>query len=34
MTCGEGGMVTTNSEAITEKCRVLRNHGMKECYFH
>jgi UDP-4-amino-4,6-dideoxy-N-acetyl-beta-L-altrosamine transaminase len=25
---GEGGAVTTNSEEIAEKCRVLRNHGM------
>ena len=28
MTTGEGGMVTTNDDAIAEKLRVLRSHGM------
>ncbi|WP_456449425.1 UDP-4-amino-4,6-dideoxy-N-acetyl-beta-L-altrosamine transaminase [Hydrogenimonas sp.] len=28
MTTGEGGMVTTNDEALYEKLRILRNHGM------
>ena len=28
MTTGEGGMVTTNDEALAEKLRVLRSHGM------
>jgi dTDP-4-amino-4,6-dideoxygalactose transaminase len=28
MTTGEGGMVTTNSEAIAERIRLLRSHGM------
>ncbi|MDA1208664.1 MAG: DegT/DnrJ/EryC1/StrS family aminotransferase [bacterium] len=27
---GEGGMITTNDEAFADKCRLLRNHGMKE----
>jgi len=27
ITTGEGGMITTNSEAIAEKLRILRNHG-------
>ena len=27
MTTGEGGMVTTDSDAIAEKCRVLRDQG-------
>jgi len=34
MTCGEGGMVTTNSEEIADRIRMLRNHGQKERYFH
>lgn len=32
MTCGEGGMVTTNDETIQEKLLLLRNHGRNE--FH
>jgi dTDP-4-amino-4,6-dideoxygalactose transaminase len=32
--CGEGGMITTNDDAIAEKCRMLRNHGMKRRYYH
>lgn len=31
---GEGGMITTNDEAIAEICRLLRNHGMKRRYYH
>jgi perosamine synthetase len=31
---GEGGMITTNDDAIVEKCRMLRNHGMKRRYYH
>jgi dTDP-4-amino-4,6-dideoxygalactose transaminase len=31
---GEGGMITTNDDAIAEKCRMLRNHGMKRRYYH
>src|SRR5688500_13326504 len=27
MTCGEGGMITTNDDAIAEQARLLRNHG-------
>ena len=34
MTCGEGGMITTNDEALTERCRVIRNHGMHRRYYH
>lgn len=30
----EGGMITTNDDAIAERCRMLRNHGMKRRYFH
>ena len=28
LTTGEGGMLTTNSDAIAEKIRFLRSHGM------
>jgi perosamine synthetase len=31
---GEGGMITTNDEVIAEKCRMLRNHGMRRRYYH
>jgi len=34
MTCGEGGMVTTNDKKIAEKVRLLRNHGMRVKYHH
>ncbi len=31
---GEGGMITTNDDAIAERCRLLRNHGMKRRYYY
>ncbi len=31
---GEGGMITTSDDAVAEKCRMLRNHGMKRRYYH
>ncbi len=31
---GEGGVITTDDEAIAEQCRLLRNHGMKRRYYH
>ena len=34
MTTGEGGMITTDDPAIDEKCRVLRQHGMRRRYYH
>ncbi|MBI4761643.1 MAG: DegT/DnrJ/EryC1/StrS family aminotransferase [Chloroflexota bacterium] len=34
ITSGEGGMITTNDAAIDEKCRVLRQHGMRVRYYH
>lgn len=34
MTTGEGGMITTNSKKIADKLQLLRNHGMKERYYH
>ncbi len=34
ITSGEGGMITTDDDAIDEKCRVLRNHGQRRRYYH
>lgn len=34
ITSAEGGMITTSDANIAEKCRVLRNHGMRRRYFH
>ncbi|MDD5082636.1 MAG: DegT/DnrJ/EryC1/StrS family aminotransferase [Dehalococcoidales bacterium] len=34
MTTGEGGMVTTDNEAVAQKARTLRNHGQSEKYIH
>ncbi len=31
---GEGGMITTNDEAIAQQCRMMRNHGMQRRYYH
>jgi dTDP-4-amino-4,6-dideoxygalactose transaminase len=31
---GEGGMITTDDDALAEKCRMLRNHGMQRRYYH
>ncbi|WP_036074675.1 DegT/DnrJ/EryC1/StrS aminotransferase family protein [Limnohabitans sp. Rim47] len=31
---GDGGMVTTQSDAMAEKLRMLRNHGSKVRYYH
>ena len=31
---GDGGLVTTNDDALAEKARVLRVHGSKPKYFH
>lgn len=32
ITCGEGGMVTTNDDGVAGKLRLLRNQGMRERY--
>jgi perosamine synthetase len=32
MMCGEGGMITTNDDSVAEKCKLIRNHGMKRRY--
>lgn len=34
MTAGEGGMITTNDDGIAERCRLLRQHGMRRRYNH
>ncbi|MHB1160399.1 MAG: DegT/DnrJ/EryC1/StrS family aminotransferase [Chloroflexota bacterium] len=34
MTSGEGGMVTTGDPAIADRVRLLRNHGMRQRYYH
>jgi perosamine synthetase len=31
---GEGGMITTNDEALAQRLRMLRNHGMQRRYYH
>ena len=31
---GEGGMITTDDDDISEKCRLIRSHGMKVRYYH
>jgi dTDP-4-amino-4,6-dideoxygalactose transaminase len=32
--CGEGGAVTTNDAAVTEKVKLLRDHGQIKKYYH
>jgi perosamine synthetase len=32
ITCGEGGMVTTDDDAVADRLRLLRNQGMRERY--
>ncbi len=34
ITSAEGGMITTNDPQIDERCRVLRQHGMRRRYYH
>jgi dTDP-4-amino-4,6-dideoxygalactose transaminase len=34
ITSGEGGMITTDDPLIEEKCRVIRQHGMRKRYYH
>lgn len=31
---GDGGLITTDDDALAEKCRVLRNYGQKNRYEH
>lgn len=32
--CGDAGLVTTANEFFAERARMLRNHGMRQRYFH
>jgi len=32
LTTGEGGMITTDSAVVADRCRLLRNHGMRRRY--
>ena len=34
MTTGEGGMITTNDDELSEKIRMIRSHGQDERYHH
>lgn len=34
ITSAEGGMITTQDAVIAENCRVIRQHGMRQRYFH
>ncbi len=34
MTTGEGGIITTNDNEFSKRCRILRNHGQTEKYLH
>ncbi len=34
ITSAEGGMITTDDEDIAERCRVIRQHGMRRRYYH
>jgi dTDP-4-amino-4,6-dideoxygalactose transaminase len=31
---GEGGMITTDNDAIAKQCRLMRQHGMERRYYH
>ena len=32
--CGEGGMITTDDDALAQRCRMIRSHGMQRRYYH
>lgn len=34
ITSAEGGMITTDDPVIDEKCRAIRQHGMRRRYYH
>ena len=34
ITSAEGGMITTDDDAIAASCRVIRQHGMRRRYYH
>src|SRR5690606_38307828 len=31
---GEGGLITTNDDALADKIKIMRVHGMRERYLH
>jgi perosamine synthetase len=34
MAMGEGGIITTNDDAVADRARLLRAHGMRQRYYH
>jgi perosamine synthetase len=34
MTTAEGGMITADDDEVAERARLLRNHGMRQRYYH
>jgi dTDP-4-amino-4,6-dideoxygalactose transaminase len=34
MTSAEGGMITTDDAGIADRCKVIRQHGMRRQYYH
>jgi perosamine synthetase len=34
MTSAEGGMITTDDDAVAESCQAIRQHGMRRRYYH
>lgn len=34
ITSAEGGMITTDDQEIAERCRIIRQHGMRRRYYH
>jgi perosamine synthetase len=34
LTTGEGGMITTGDHRIADRCRMIRQHGMRRRYYH
>jgi perosamine synthetase len=34
ITTGEGGIITTDNDEVSESCRLLRNHGQSSKYYH
>ncbi len=34
MAMGEGGIITTNDDALADRARLLRAHGMRQRYYH
>lgn len=34
ITSAEGGMITTDDANVAERCRILRQHGMRRRYYH